>query len=500
MTSKYGFSVVAPMSVIVPSSTCGSSASCCALLKRWISSMNSTVERPPRSIHSRARAMTARTSATPLMTARQRRERRVDRLREQPRERRLADARRAPQHHRREMAALDHPPQRAARRRGAPARRTPRASRGRIRAASGACAASLAAGQPTDRPCARRDFGLASCSLGVAPTGVRDHQGTGYIGATPTPTPRAPEIGAPLPETTCASPARPPCPTRSARPASRQMVNHRGPEFKALLDRLTPRPAARVRHRERRAASSTASGTGGLEAAVVNFLSPGDRVLAVSIGVFGDRFAKIATTYGADVSKIDVEWGGAADPAPCATTLEAMAAAGQPAEGRAPDAQRDLDRRHQPARGAGRGGALGRARHLILVDGISGLGAIPFETDALGPRRRRDRLPEGLDGPARPGDGRRLATRLGSRTNGRRCRASTSTCARTARAAARARHRGRRPSASASVSTSPSAALEAEGWEAVYAAASRLRRRARGPVSPRSASSCWPIRRTPRTP
>ena len=43
LTSNDGFSVVAPISVIVPSSTLGSSASCCALLKRWISSMNRTV-------------------------------------------------------------------------------------------------------------------------------------------------------------------------------------------------------------------------------------------------------------------------------------------------------------------------------------------------------------------------------------------------------------------------------------------------------------------------
>ena len=42
-TSNDGFSVVAPTSTTVPASTCGSSASCCALLKRWISSMNSTV-------------------------------------------------------------------------------------------------------------------------------------------------------------------------------------------------------------------------------------------------------------------------------------------------------------------------------------------------------------------------------------------------------------------------------------------------------------------------
>ncbi len=57
-----------------------------------------------------------------------------------------------------------------------------------------------------------------------------------------------------------------------------------------------------------------ASGTGGLEAAVVNFISPGDRVLAISIGVFGDRFARIAAEFGAVVDKIDFPWGQAADP------------------------------------------------------------------------------------------------------------------------------------------------------------------------------------------
>ena len=46
LTSNDGFSVVAPISVTVPASTWGSSASCCALLKRWISSMNSTVRSP----------------------------------------------------------------------------------------------------------------------------------------------------------------------------------------------------------------------------------------------------------------------------------------------------------------------------------------------------------------------------------------------------------------------------------------------------------------------
>src|SRR5438477_1492832 len=68
ITSKDGFSVVAPISVTVPSSTWGRIASCCALLKRWISSMNRTVRRPARRC-SLASATTLRRSATPAVTA-----------------------------------------------------------------------------------------------------------------------------------------------------------------------------------------------------------------------------------------------------------------------------------------------------------------------------------------------------------------------------------------------------------------------------------------------
>lgn len=57
-----------------------------------------------------------------------------------------------------------------------------------------------------------------------------------------------------------------------------------------------------------------AAGTGGLEAAVVNFFSPGDQVLVTSIGVFGDRFATIAKTFGLDVKKLSVPWGQAVTP------------------------------------------------------------------------------------------------------------------------------------------------------------------------------------------
>src|SRR3989442_6741155 len=89
------------------------------------------------------------------------------------------------------------------------------------------------------------------------------------------------------------------------------MVNHRGREFAALIQRVAERL------KDFFLTSSdvlilSASGTGGLESAVVNTLSPGDHVLAVSIGAFGDRFANIADTYGAKVIPLEYEWGQAA--------------------------------------------------------------------------------------------------------------------------------------------------------------------------------------------
>ncbi len=58
----------------------------------------------------------------------------------------------------------------------------------------------------------------------------------------------------------------------------------------------------------------TSSGTGGLEAAVTNFLSPGDRVLCVEAGKFGERLGDIAESFGARVSRCRFAYGQAADP------------------------------------------------------------------------------------------------------------------------------------------------------------------------------------------
>jgi len=160
---------------------------------------------------------------------------------------------------------------------------------------------------------------------------------------------------------------------------ARQMINHRGPEFAAMLGRILDgmKPFFGTTSD---VAMLTSAGSGGLEAAIVNTLSPGDRVLGVSIGSFGDRFAKIAGTYGADVTKIDVEWGRAADPGVVAEALRAR-----------PGYRAVLLTHNETSTGVMNPiGVLAEAIRdaspdsLILVDSVSGLGAVPFEMDAWG--------------------------------------------------------------------------------------------------------------------
>jgi len=161
---------------------------------------------------------------------------------------------------------------------------------------------------------------------------------------------------------------------------SRQMVNHRGPEFKELLGRITAGLAEGFRT-QAQVLILTSSGTGALEAAVVNTLSPGDAVLSVSIGVFGERFAKIAKRYGADVTVYAVDQGKAADPATVGQHLRDMAAAGKPARAVLVTHNETSTGVTNPLEQIARVIRLAQPDALILVDGISGIGAIPFEMD-----------------------------------------------------------------------------------------------------------------------
>ncbi len=104
-----------------------------------------------------------------------------------------------------------------------------------------------------------------------------------------------------------------PLPEEVLQSMTKQMINHRGPEFGQMLNEITGE-LKQLFQTKADIFLLTGSGTGGLETAIVNVLSPGDKVLSVSIGVFGERFAAIAEQFGAEVVPLRFEWGKAADP------------------------------------------------------------------------------------------------------------------------------------------------------------------------------------------
>jgi aspartate aminotransferase-like enzyme len=120
-----------------------------------------------------------------------------------------------------------------------------------------------------------------------------------------------------------------------------------------------------------------AAGSGAMEAAIVNFVSPGDKVLSISIGVFGDRFAKIAAEFGADVNKLAFPWGQAADPNVVRDAIE---------QDKGHEIKAVLITHNETSTGVVNDikvirEALGNHPAIVMVDAVSGLGAMDLRTD-----------------------------------------------------------------------------------------------------------------------
>jgi len=168
-----------------------------------------------------------------------------------------------------------------------------------------------------------------------------------------------------------------PIPDEVLQAMSRQMVNHRGPEFVELIRSVTASLKEMFQTKED-VLILTASGTGGMEAAIVNTLSPGDKALSVSIGVFGDRFADIAEQYGAEVIRLNFEWGFPADPQAVRQALSQN-----------PEVKAVLVTHNETSTGvtndlASISAVVREFDKLLLVDAISSLGSIDLPTDAWG--------------------------------------------------------------------------------------------------------------------
>lgn len=154
------------------------------------------------------------------------------------------------------------------------------------------------------------------------------------------------------------------------------IIHHRGPDFRELMLRVLGRLQEVCRTRSD-VLLFTASGSGAFESALVNLLSPGERVLVVTAGAFGDRWSKMASAFGADVHELRYAWGETPQPDDLRSRLDetgagvAIVVHSETSTGVVADVQALA----HVAREAGA---------LVVVDAVSSLGAVPLETDAWG--------------------------------------------------------------------------------------------------------------------
>ena len=100
------------------------------------------------------------------------------------------------------------------------------------------------------------------------------------------------------------------------------LTHHRTPEFRKDFDSLLENLKTIIGLREGNLFLLPSSGTGAMEAAVVNLFEPGDRVLALCNGFFSERFAEICQVYGLDTRWLEFDWGQSVDPAVVGQALQ----------------------------------------------------------------------------------------------------------------------------------------------------------------------------------
>jgi aspartate aminotransferase-like enzyme len=170
------------------------------------------------------------------------------------------------------------------------------------------------------------------------------------------------------------APGPTPVPPEVLAASAEPVLHHRGPDFREVMKRCLGR-LREVARTQNDLLLFTASGTGAFESAVVNLLSPGERVLVVTAGEFGDRWIALANAYGADVQELRYAWGETPQPDDLRARLEETSAElvflvhSETSTGVVSDVQALV----ATAREAGA---------LSVVDAVSSLGAVPVETDA----------------------------------------------------------------------------------------------------------------------
>ncbi len=173
------------------------------------------------------------------------------------------------------------------------------------------------------------------------------------------------------------TPGPTPVPPEVLAALSEPVVHHRGPDYKAIFGECLERLRS-VCRTEADVLLFTSSGTGAMESAVANLCSPGDRIVVVSAGAFGERWQRLAGAYRCDVHAVEYEWGETPRADDLAARLDELGGAkavflthSETSTGVVCELQA-LAAAVQPS------GAL------VVADAVSSLGAVPLEPDAWG--------------------------------------------------------------------------------------------------------------------
>jgi aspartate aminotransferase-like enzyme len=170
------------------------------------------------------------------------------------------------------------------------------------------------------------------------------------------------------------TPGPTPVPPEVLAASAEPVIHHRGPDFRELMLRTLAR-LQEVCRTQNDVLLFTASGSAAFESAIVNLLSPGERVLVVTAGAFGDRWCALSTAYGAELHELRYSWGETPQPDDLRSRLDETGAEvvvvvhSETSTGVVADVQ-----------------ALARvvsdAGALVVVDAVSSLGAVPLEVEA----------------------------------------------------------------------------------------------------------------------
>jgi serine---pyruvate transaminase len=153
------------------------------------------------------------------------------------------------------------------------------------------------------------------------------------------------------------------------------VVHHRAPRFTEILSEVID-GLKYVYQTENDVLVFSSSGTGAMESAVVNLVEPGDHVLVAPCGNFGERWVKLTTTWGAEVTVVEAEWGTKVAPARIADALAAD-----------PQIKAVFVQFSETSTGVVNdikaiGEIVAKTPAVLVVDAISGLGATNLPTDA----------------------------------------------------------------------------------------------------------------------